>query len=291
MASDGNLYPPESHPDYQPASRPNAAIPWVPKPIGESIGPDARFKRLQYGGKCMTCGTTIPKGADGWHDPSVKRVACIDCPPLDHSPEWATSTEAIRSNPAGGTSALAVGQARKDPNWIKGAAGEYLMATALHSGLSGKAVVLNDRAVPHSHANIDHVVVAASGVWIIDSKLWKGLIRVKNAGGLLNPVQKLMVGGRDKSTCAEKIYGQVIPIANVLGDPGIPIRPALAFVHGNWSAGKALRSLQNRPYEMLGVMIAWPKAIIAKIGETGPLSSGAITSIAKRLDSALPPAE
>ena len=144
--------------------------------------------------------------------------------------------------------------------------------------------------MPDRRANIDHVVIASSGVWIIDSKLWKGHIRVKNASSLLSASQKLMVGDRDESACTEKIYRQVIPIANLLGDPRIPIHPALAFIDGDWGSGIAFRAIRNRPYEMLGVIIAWPKAIIAKISEDGPLSKGAVASIASRLDAALPPA-
>jgi len=196
----------------------------------------------------------------------------------------------MRTNPAGGTSALAIGQTRNKSNWVKGAAGEYLMATALHTAVGDNAVVLNDRAVPQSRANIDHVVIASSGVWIIDSKLWKGLIRVKTVGGILSASQKLMVGNRDESACTEKIYSQVIPIANLLGDLRIPVRPALVFIDGDWGSGVALRAIQNRPYEMLGVIVAWPKAIIAKIREDGPLSGEDVTTIAGTLDAALPPA-
>jgi hypothetical protein len=164
------------------------------------------------------------------------------------------------------------------------------MANELHKGLDGKAVIFNDRAVPLSRANIDHVVVASSGVWIIDSKHWKGPIQVKNVGGILNSSQKLFVDGRDESARTEKIYGQVIPIANLLNDPGIPIRPALVFIDGNWGAGATLRVLRRRPYEMLGVMISWPQAVIARIAEEGPLTPQVVTRIARMLDEALPPA-
>jgi len=183
-----------------------------------------------------------------------------------------------------------VGQSRRDHLWVKGAAGEYLMAKSLHERLGDRAVILNDRAIPGSRANIDHVVVAPSGVWIVDSKLWKGLIQVKTVGGMTSATQRLFVDGRDESSRTEKIYSQVIPIANLLGDPGIPIHPALVFVDGNWGAGVTLRVLQNRPYEMLGVMVAWPKALIAKIDDAGPLSGDSVQAIAGALDAALPPA-
>ena len=115
------------------------------------------------------------------------------------------------------------------------------MAKSLQERLGDRAIILNDRAVPGSRANIDHVVVASSGVWIVDSKLWKGLIQVKTVGGFTSATQRLVVDGRDQSSHTEKIYSQVIPIANLLGDPSIPIRPALVFLDGNWGAGVSLR--------------------------------------------------
>jgi hypothetical protein len=204
----------------------------------------------------------------------------------------------MRANPAGGTSALAIGeskrsssQSKRSSNWVKGAAGEYLIAKDLHSALGRSGVVLNDRAVPNSHTNIDHIAIASSGVWTIDTKVRKGQIRVKAAGSRLSGAQKLMVGDRDESACTEKIYSQVIPVANLLGDPRIPIHPALAFIEADWGSSIALRAIRNHPYEMLEVIIAWPKAIIARIVEDGPLSKDAIMSIATTLDTALPAAD
>jgi hypothetical protein len=164
------------------------------------------------------------------------------------------------------------------------------MAKYLHSELGGQAVVLNDRSIPNSFANIDHVVVAPSGIWIIDSKLWNGRIRIKSGRGLLNPRQRLVVGDRDESGRTERIYSQVIPIANLLNDPGIPIHPALVFIDGNWGTSTALRAVRNRPYEILGVTIGWPKAIVRKIQETGPLAAEVVATIAMQLDAALAPA-
>lgn len=275
MASDGKWYPPELHPDFEPPR----------------LSPDSVFKALPYGGTCITCGTTIPRRARGWHDPSISKVACANCPPQPQAlPQDLNSTPHLRTNPAGGTSALAIANSRRDPHWTKGAAGEYLMSKSLHERLPPDRIILDDRTVPHSHANIDHVVISPTGVWIIDSKHWKGLIQVKTTGGFLSATQKLFVDGRDESALTEKIYSQVIPIANVLGDRSIPIHPALIFIDGDWGAGITLRVLQHRPYEMLGVMVGWPKAVIAKISESGPLPQEEVVRIATLLDRSLPPA-
>ncbi|HSX66177.1 nuclease-related domain-containing protein [Nocardioides sp.] len=62
----------------------------------------------------------------------------------------------------------------------KGATGERLVAEALKQ-LPPDWFVLNDRRWPgRSRANIDHVVVGPSGVYVIDAKNWSGRLAVKD---------------------------------------------------------------------------------------------------------------
>src|SRR2546430_4688304 len=55
--------------------------------------------------------------------------------------------------------------------WRKGAAGESLVAGGL-APLPGEFVVVND--VTKRFANIDHIVIGPTGVYVIDTKNWKG---------------------------------------------------------------------------------------------------------------------
>lgn len=117
----------------------------------------------------------------GWHNAEVKKVRCAECGPPDASPptDSPVEPEEMRPDPIGGSAALREAQLRRDRNWLKGAAGEYLMDQSLHRRLNKDAVILTDRAIPGTKSNIDHVVIAPSGVWIIDSKKWKGKIEYK----------------------------------------------------------------------------------------------------------------
>ncbi|SDH39884.1 nuclease-related domain-containing protein [Microbacterium sp. 77mftsu3.1] len=55
-----------------------------------------------------------------------------------------------------------------------GQVGEVRTAKALDElAVKRGFTVLHDLRIPGSKANIDHVVVAGSKVWVIDSKLWK----------------------------------------------------------------------------------------------------------------------
>jgi len=71
-----------------------------------------------------------------------------------------------------------------------------------------------------SEANIDHVVVASTGVWIIDSKKWTGEIRYRSPGfPSTDPRKCLTVDGKDRTSEIAKIYRLVIPVAQVIGIP------------------------------------------------------------------------
>ncbi len=276
MASDGKWYPPELHPVRLEAER--ATLP--------PLGPNSRFIPLRYGGTCLACGRHIEKGERGWHDPDIKKVVCSTCRPEGTAPEKVADA-AVR-NPVGGSSALDVSGKRHDQNYFKGAVGEYILSVFLHRRLAEGAVILDDRRVPGSTANIDHVVVAPSGVWVIDAKKWKGTITYKkhDLGG---EDWRLTVGDHYRTSAVEKLYRQVIPVAQVLGDPSVPLRPALVFIDGDWGSRVTLRVLANRPYTHLGVMITWPKALAKVINDPGPLAADRVTEIGQLLDKALPP--
>ncbi len=60
--------------------------------------------------------------------------------------------------------------------WQRGAAGELATARLLQR-LPGRYVVLHDRRIPGSRANLDHVVIGPEGVWVIDSKAYRSHLR------------------------------------------------------------------------------------------------------------------
>ena len=94
--------------------------------------------------------------------------------------------------------------------WSTGADGEARVGARLDGIASDSIRVLHDRRIPGSRANIDHLVVTPSGVWVIDAKKYKGSPSLRVEGGILRPrVEKLMVGGRDKSRLVDGVLWQV----------------------------------------------------------------------------------
>jgi nuclease-like protein len=108
--------------------------------------------------------------------------------------------------------------------WKIGTEGERRVAEVLASA-SG-IEVLHDRLVPGSRANIDHIVVGPSGVFVIDAKKYKGAIEVRNVGSLFRLDERLYVDGRDRSKLVEGVLGQIEVVRTALGEEfaDVPIR-------------------------------------------------------------------
>lgn len=245
-------------------------------------------KSLRYGGACDSCGTKIDVRAAGWHNPDLKKVRCAACgPPADD--EAAIGAQEMSPDPIGGSAALREGRSRHDPKWVKGAAGEYLMDQSLRKRLSKDAVILTDRRIPGTKANIDHLVVASSGVWIIDTKNWKGRIEYK-APSAFSTDTRLYVGGKDRTAVIEAMYAMVIPVAQAIDDRSVPVSPALVFMDGDWAPAALPRLMMGHPYQHLSVWITPPKILAKMINETGPLDTRAIQVLAKKLDRLFVPA-
>jgi Nuclease-related domain len=67
---------------------------------------------------------------------------------------------------------------RPDPGrWLRGAAGEAATAALLDRLSARRWAVWHDLAIPGSRANVDHLVIGPTGVWVIDSKTTRARVR------------------------------------------------------------------------------------------------------------------
>jgi hypothetical protein len=67
--------------------------------------------------------------------------------------------------------------------WRRGAQGERRTARVLDRLTCDGYVVFHDLAVPGSPANVDHLVIGPTGVFVLDSKQWTGSVH-QGADGL-----------------------------------------------------------------------------------------------------------
>jgi Zn ribbon nucleic-acid-binding protein len=242
-----------------------------------------QLKRLIYGGTCLSCQAPIEINAQGWHSPELHKVRCSAC----GSPE-SIEPNGSRANPVGGSSAYRYAIHRHDRRSLKGAAGEYRVDEVLHRELGPGSRILTDRQIPNTPTNVDHIVVAASGVWVIDSKKWSGEIRYKSITPLSSEMH-LYVGGQDRTHKLDAIYKLVLPVAQVIGDHSVPIHPAMVFVSGDWHVSALPRFILRRPYRHEDhIWISPLRILIPIINAPGPLDTASVNRLADQLDAALP---
>lgn len=165
--------------------------------------------------------------------------------------------------------------------WAQGAHGEERVAEILAKRLADRAILLHDRKVPKTRGNIDHLAVAASGVWIIDAKKYKGKVEKRDVGGWFKTDIRLFVGGRDRTKAVDGLQWQIDAVRAVLGEE-VPVNPALSFVGAEWPIFFA------KPFQLRGVWVSWPAKLAELVLDDGPLSPGDIDRIARLLSGELP---
>ena len=154
-------------------------------------------------------------------------------------------------------------------SWAIGAEGERAVAARLAAVSSRGMTVLHDRRIPGSKANIDRIVVAPTGVYVIDAKSASGKVAVRTTGPIWDRgPRKLFVGGRDRSSFADGMVPQVTAVAlavqAVPWASAVPIRPMVALVGAGFGPFA-------QPLSVRGVWIGWPKELAKVVSKPGPL--------------------
>jgi hypothetical protein len=175
---------------------------------------------------------------------------------------------------------LVVGPKRSTEAWRKGAQGEERVGPFLAHSVGDDGIVLHDRRIPRSRANLDHIAIVASGVWVIDAKHYRGRLQQRTVGGWFVPHRALYVGRSDKSALVRSAERQRATVAQHV-PPDVMVRAALCFT------GVEL-GLFARPFVLDGVVVAWPKALAKKLGAPGALDAARRRELAALLARSFP---
>jgi hypothetical protein len=115
--------------------------------------------------------------------------------------------------------------------WRRGAQGERRTARLLERLTRDGYVVFHDLAVPGSPANVDHLVIGPSGVFVIDSKQWTGSVHQSPDGLAWHDHYRL-----DRTL--ETVRWEAQAISRLLGTRAA----ALLCVHGAYVQGGGLHA-------------------------------------------------
>jgi hypothetical protein len=164
--------------------------------------------------------------------------------------------------------------------WDIGALGEERLGKGLDRLASDTLRLLHDRRIPRSKANIDHLAVTASGVYVIDAKKYRGRPHLKIEGGLFRPrVERLLVGSRDCTKLVDGVLKQVDVVRGLLDDD-VPVHGVLCFVEADWP-------LIGGTFTTRGVQVLWPKKLYPKLQAEGPFTADTVAEIHRKLAHAL----
>lgn len=173
-------------------------------------------------------------------------------------------------------------------SWSKGAEGEEIVGRILEE-LSQRNgfITIHDRLVPGSVANIDHIVVTSSKVFVVDAKKYAGKIEF---GKLLAPYfggkAILKVNGRNRNKLLEDVEKQVRIVEQLLAKAGIdiPVQGVLAFVKAKWE-----KTFFPRPKSINGVLLN-SRGLHSIFQSVPPVDREIVLKIAKQLLEDLPSA-
>jgi hypothetical protein len=286
-----------------------------------------RMLRLRYDGRCGVCGLTIFAGNVAQHDPCTKRIRCQGCvsagPDHFHDDANVPGRSAQReyerragrhhqqmqavmdwdrdrrkqiraAHPLLGWTTALIPKPTAEPlpqhvtAWKTGAHGERRVGDRLNAWASASGgYVLHDRRLPGGRANIDHIAVSPSGVWVIDTKEYRGKVEQRRTGWCREP--ELWVAGRPRTALADIVLRQMRLVGRALdlayaGMPRPPVSGVLCFTGATWP-------LLARPFVAHGVGVAWPAATVKLISPAGLVwNESQLESVAAVLTAAFPPA-
>ena len=172
--------------------------------------------------------------------------------------------------------------------WATGAQGEEQLGRQLDAVVQAGVHVLHDRRIPTTKANIDHIVVCPSGVFVIDAKKYKGQrpsLRVD--GGWTRPrTETLIIGSRNGTKLVDGVHKQVNLVRAMLEATGlneVQVGGMLCFVEADWP-------LFGGDFTIDAVSVLWPRKATSHIRRPGAIDAATAARIHHVLASSFPPA-
>jgi hypothetical protein len=178
-------------------------------------------------------------------------------------------------------------QPQHEKAWETGAAGEEALAAFL-ARRCPDVVVLHDRRMANSRANIDHLAVAPSGIYVIDAKRYKGKIEVRKP---FSGEEKLMIGGRNKTKLIEGLSKQVEAVRAGLAliEKQVPVSACLCFINPEGQAGGSGIPLL-RTLAVSGFPLLYPRRLAKRLNQPGALGGDEALVVAEALATLFPAA-
>lgn len=264
---------------------------------------------LLFTGACRECSVELAAKTVAFYDNVQKTVVCERCHGRAEADEASahplgapTSLRAshaaeIFAPPVAGTAVPVAGvpagrsetkRGRSSDAKRRGGpsvSGDHRLAlgSLLEQAFSEPIVVLHARQAPGTRGVIDHIVLAPSGLWLIDASD-RGKAEQRQVGTRRTPEFRLYVNGADQNERVAGFAWQVNAIRAVL-DPihlgESPIHPVVVPVADD-------QGRFAKPFDIDGVRVMWGKHLTEAIARSSPLDEAALRAITIQLNLKLP---
>lgn len=271
-----------------------------------------RTLKLGRPGVCVACGVELLAGTAAWWESDERTVTCLTChampapmPPVPELPEL----EVFDRGEAGASLAREydrrkAGRERRvreahprigefllkwqdapqhEAAFRQGQLAEESVAESLERRTAdGPVILLHNRRMPKGRGDLDHIAIAPTGVFVIDTKDWGGTVRVESP---LFGTPRLLVGGRDRTKLVDGLDRQVAAVRaalEALGRSEITIQGVFCLTR----ADKPLFGTAR----FRGHALLYRKALAKRLNAAGDLGADTINSLAHELAHAFPAA-
>lgn len=290
--------------------------PLMPEQPNDAVGSgtsshalEGREMNLRFAGVCSRCGREIPKGAKAIYSRTTKSVHHISCSEIHLGVAGGSATREYERRSARDNARVEVEKQRvravfgdgflgrvatrlavdDSPRrstqvWAQGAVGEEVVAKRLAALADVGVIALNDRRLPGTKANIDHLVVTPWGVCVIDAKRYLNKRPGFNVeGGFFGfgGTTRLTVGGRKRDQLVDGVLWQVERVQSVLGGVAT-VQGILCFVDADWP-------LIGGDFAVRGVRVVWPRRLEKELLKVAAPTLD-VDAVSRLLASKFPPA-
>ena len=268
----------------------------------------ARQLEIRRDDACVCCGAALAAGTAAWWDPEARTVTCATCQdspdrssipaqgPLQLGDPGASLVREYErrkryreqrtreAHPRIGGLLLALRSApQHESAFHQGAVAERAVADSLAIRTdSDRVITPHNRRMPSGRGDIDHLAIAPTGVWVIDTKDWNGKVDIRSPW---LGESRLLIGGRDCTKLIDGLERQIAAVRAALDGSGydeMKVQGALCFTKAD---PPFLRTQTLR-----GHLLLYRRALAKRLNADGPVSSVSIEQLGRHLGTLLPPA-
>ena len=166
-------------------------------------------------------------------------------------------------------------------NWLRrpvlGRHTDRNVATHLDRELQGLGAVLHGVQLPDTTHSVDHLVIAPSGIWLIETAHLAGRLTHRSVGTRHETESQMLLDGVDRTALVDS-RGVLSAARESIAAMqfGVDVQTATCLIDATWP-------ISAHPFKVGDHWVTWPRALTDKIQSTGLLPIRTAHDIARAI--------